>query len=200
MKLGVMSDTHGNISLMQSVADKMVNDHKVKAIIHLGDNLADTKRLDTHGAKLLAVPGIYEDAWKDKNVQHRIIKEFEGIVFLISHTPSKHEVDRKGDINPSRARSKFGAHVLLHGHTHKPTAMESPDDGLIVINPGHLKDAEDRNAPASYAIIDVSKEHLDITFLGVDDDVIEHHNFKIRTIITDDDVHTADISSMDHDF
>jgi len=126
MKIGVMSDTHGNIVLMQEVADKMILRHGVDAIVHLGDDLADAKLLDARGAKLFAVPGIYEAAWDDKNIPHRIIKEFEGVVFLISHTPDRPENERRGDINPRHAHSKFGAHVLLHGHTHKACAIRPP--------------------------------------------------------------------------
>ncbi|MBT3181536.1 MAG: YfcE family phosphodiesterase [Deltaproteobacteria bacterium] len=180
MRLGIMSDTHGNIGTMQSVADRMLHEFHVDSIIHLGDDMKDTELLNTDGKKLYAVPGMYEDAWNDKNVQHRMIKEFDGVTFLISHTSTRDSHDRKGDMNPERARSKFKADVLLHGHTHRHRAVESADDGLIVINPGHLKDAHDRNSPASFAIIDVNKGNLSVKFIGLDNTLLGEEFFDLK--------------------
>ncbi len=180
MLLGVLSDTHGNIETMQGVVDRMIDKYHVESIIHLGDDMKDTEFLNTHGKKLYVVPGMYEDAWNDKNVQHRMIKEFDGVTFLISHTPTRDSHDRKGDINPERARSKFKADVLLHGHTHRHRAVESADNGLIVINPGHLKDLHDRNTPASFAIIDVNRSCLSVKFVGLDDELLGEELFDLK--------------------
>lgn len=186
MRIGVMSDTHGNIESMQRAADLMVNEFEVEAIIHLGDDLVDTKKLDAHGVKLFAVPGIYEEAWNDKNIPHRIIKEFGGLTFLLSHTPKRERVDRKGDINPERASSRFGANVLLHGHTHSYRAVESADVGLIVINPGHLKGESDKDRPASFAVIDADREKLSVKFIGLSGETLEQSEFDIKLSIDDE--------------
>lgn len=149
-----MSDTHGNIAFMRKATDRMIDEFRVEAIIHLGDDLADAHKLDTRGVSLFAVPGMYEVAWGDPAIPHRIIEEFGGVKFLLSHSPIRTSFDNPSDINPARAKSRFGVDVLLHGHNHTYRAVESVDH-LIVISPGHLKSEEDRGSMATFAIIGV---------------------------------------------
>jgi putative phosphoesterase len=175
-KIGVMSDTHGNIQLMNSVADMMVNKFHCDIIIHLGDDIADLKDIDTHGARLIGVPGIYEGAWFDGKTPHRIIENIDGTVFFISHTPTRSKSDKDGDIAPEDARKKYKADALLYGHTHKRFAGQR-DDGLIMINPGHLKDISDRGDPATFAIITSVGEVLLVEHFGLDGNIVDNNKF-----------------------
>lgn len=161
MRLGVMSDTHGNLALMQRVADRMAEEFRVNAIVHLGDDYADAMSLKGGGARIIAVPGVYEAAWACGSVPHRLIEEFGGIRFLLSHTPTKDGHDFPGDIKPELAVAKHSCSVLLHGHTHRFRAVEG-DGGLIIICPGHLKCDEDRGQPASFAVIDAEESDLKV--------------------------------------
>lgn len=181
MILGVMSDSHGNIAMMQKVADLMIKEFRVEAIVHLGDDYADSKKLDSRGKSVYAVPGMYEAAWTDDNISHRLIKDFGGVVFLISHTPTHDKHDRTGDINPGRAISNYGAQVLLHGHTHKFGAIRAVD-GLIVINPGHLKSEADRGAMPTFAVIDVKEPDISVKFVDINGNVLDTHKFEVEKI------------------
>jgi putative phosphoesterase len=163
MILGIMSDTHGRYDLMQRVADLMAMKFNVDAVVHLGDDYADTVQMDAHGRSLYAVPGVFEDAWNDRRVERRMIKKFEGVSFMLSHTPARHSHDGPTDMDPSRALSKYGAEVLLHGHTHHRRAVIL-DDGLIAICPGHLKAELDRGEPPSFAIVEIKQSTLKIRF------------------------------------
>jgi len=194
MQIGVMSDTHGNFDLMQKVADQMINEFKVEAIIHLGDDISDTEKLDTHGVKLYAVPGIYEEAWHNGKTPHRAIKEFGKVIFLLSHTPKREPCDRKGDINPERARSRFGVDVLLHGHTHCYGAIKPADEDLIIINPGHMKEEFNKNRPATYAIIDADDEKLTVKFMGIDGQMLEEHHFDVKHVRSEESVESGSFS------
>lgn len=178
MIIGVMSDTHGRQDLMQRAADLMTSKFKVEAIVHLGDDYSDAMKMDTRGKTLYAVPGVYEKAWYDNTVPHRLIKDFGGVTFMLSHTPTRDAHDLTGDLNPGRARSRFGCDAFLHGHTHKRRVMESVD-GLIVICPGHLKAEKDRGEPATFAIIDVRDPKLLIEFSNLDGEIIEEHGLTI---------------------
>jgi len=194
MKFGVMSDTHGNLEYMQRAADRMVEEYGVDAIVHLGDDYADAMKMNLHGKKLFAVPGIFEAAWDDKNIPHRLIKEFGGIVFLMSHTPKKVENDRIGDINPSRARSRFGVDVLLHGHSHR-SGINRSEDGLIVVNPGHLKSGSDKGASPSFAVIEAEKPNVVVRILDLDDDkAIDVQGFVLSSNKELDDEKTEEMS------
>ena len=177
MIIGVMSDSHGNVAMMQRAADLMLSKFAVDAIVHLGDDYADAKRLDSDGKPVYAVPGIYEAAWNDLRISHRLIKEFGGITFLISHTPVRDKHDRHGDINPGRALSRYGAQVLLHGHTHRFGAM-SAVDGLVVINPGHLKSDKDRGAVPTFAVIEANNPEVSVSFVDLEGEVLEAQKFR----------------------
>lgn len=166
MRIGVMSDTHGNYSLMQKAADQMVEDFEVDAIVHLGDDFADVAHLDAHGKTVYAVPGIYEEAWNDRNVPRRLIEKFEGIQFLLSHTPNSDKCGVRG------------FDVLLHGHTHVYGAARS-DDRLITINPGHLKSNSDKDRPATYAILDIEGNRLLVRFMDMDGETLEQCHYEI---------------------
>ena len=194
MILGVMSDTHDNIELAQRCVELMVNKYNVKTIVHLGDDMSDLERIDTHGFPVIAVPGIYEAAWKNKNIPNRIIKEFDGVVFLFSHTPNRVSQDGKGAINPEKARRSYGVDVLLHGHTHTHLALES-EDGLIVINPGHLKSNVDRSNEASFAILDFNDEKLKVMFISPGDRLLESDEFDVHPsgIMNSEDSTTVEI-------
>ncbi|MFA4974125.1 MAG: metallophosphoesterase family protein [bacterium] len=181
MILGVMSDSHGNVAMMQKAADLMVKKFGVEAIVHLGDDYADAQKLDPRGRALYAVPGMYEAAWMDDNVSHRLIKDFGGVVFLISHTPTRDKHDKHGDMNPGRAMSKYGAQVLLHGHTHKFGVMKAID-GLIVINPGHLKSETDRGAMPTFAVIDVKEPDISVKFVDLEGEVLDSHELTVAKV------------------
>lgn len=178
MRLGVMSDTHGNILFMQRAADRMREEFKVQVIVHLGDDLADARKLTPGEEKLYAVPGVFEAAWSDGTTPHRLIEEFGGIRFLLSHTPSRDRHDGPDDIDPETARRRLGIHVLLHGHTHRFRAAECPDK-LIAINPGHLKADRDRDRPATFAVIDAEFPKLTVEFYGLDGSLVDAFEFSL---------------------
>jgi putative phosphoesterase len=180
MIIGVMSDSHGNLDYMQRAANFMVREFAVKAIIHLGDDYDDALKLDAKGVPLYAVPGMFEKTWRDDRVPHRLIKEFGGIVFLLSHTPTKDKHDKSGDLNPEKAFTKYGAEVLLHGHTHKYQCLQL-NDGLVVICPGHVKGAMDRDAPPTFAIVDALRPIVGVKFVGMDGLVIEEANARVAS-------------------
>ncbi|MFH0798893.1 MAG: YfcE family phosphodiesterase [Pseudomonadota bacterium] len=178
MRIGVMSDTHGRLDAMQRVADAMVGEHGVEAIVHLGDDYADTMQLNAHGRTLVAVPGLFEVAWKVPAIAHRRIEDFGGITFFISHTPSRDPHDSRGDPDPGLAHSRYGADVLLHGHTHR-CRVEEAADGLIIVNPGHLKAEEDRGMPPTFAVIDANHSDLRVKIITTSGEVLEERSFKI---------------------
>lgn len=178
MRLGVLSDTHGNLDYLHRVVDIMQQQFQVQAIIHLGDDLRDAREICADGIMMFAVPGMYEGAWQDDRVPHRMLREFGDVSFILSHTPTRDSHDRTCDINPGRALSRYGAEVLLHGHTHRPSAMRAVD-GLIVICPGHLKSALDRGMPPTFAIIDVERPNLKVEFVNLQGEILAEKSFRL---------------------
>ena len=179
MIVGVMSDTHGHTEFMARAADRMINDFGVESIVHLGDDYSDAMQLRMGGTGLIAVPGMYESAWEDQSVSHRVIRTLGGISFLLSHTHLHDTHDRPDDINPEMARERYGVEVILHGHTHQYRA-EKLGDGLVMINPGHLKSEEDRGFAPSFAVLDVKRPHLNVKIISMlTGKVMEERDFTI---------------------
>lgn len=178
MRLGVLSDTHGNLDFLQRAADILIRRFGVEAIVHLGDDMADALQMELRGRPLFAVPGMYEEAWRDERIPHRIITTFGGVSFLLSHTPSADHHDRPTDIDPNDALQVHGVQVLLHGHTHKACAVRL-EEGLVMICPGHLKAPEDRGAPAGFAVIDAQAPDLRVKFLDLAGNLIADRAFTV---------------------
>ena len=198
MIIGIMSDTHGNAKYMQKACDLMIDKFGTEAIIHLGDDYDDAHGMDTKGLPLYTVPGMYERAWYDDRIPHRIIKQFGGVVFLLSHTPTRDKRDKSGDINPARALSEYGAEVLLHGHTHKYRVMESVD-GLIVICPGHVRSDLDRGSPPTFAIVEAKRPNVGVKFISLDGDVLEERDLRIAKADELDDMESTEVEDSSED-
>ena len=175
MKIGVMSDTHGNLDTMRRVAAKMIDNHHVETIIHLGDDSTDAEELSSLLIDLYWVPGIFEDRYKDPKITNRIIKDFEEVPFLLTHTHTKDSHDIEGDIDPVEAIEDGDVKVMLHGHTHSWHIDE--DRGVIIVNPGHLMSEKSKNREPTYALLDITPRKLDVKILSLDDKIQAEKTF-----------------------
>ena len=177
MIIGVMSDTHGFLTEMRKVAHKMVDEFGCETIVHLGDDSTDADELRSV-ADIIAVPGLFEDRYKDPNFPNRVITEFNDIPFLLTHTPTADPHDMPLDINPTEAAQDGDAKVVLHGHTHLPDVVER--HGAIYINPGHIKMDDKRGAKPSFAILNVSNPKLNVRIIALDGEVLINKTFFVE--------------------
>lgn len=170
MKIGVISDTHGYLDLMRQAAGKMVGDHYVSTIIHLGDDSTDAEELASPSLDIIWVPGIYESRYIDPSIPNRIIREFENVTFLISHTPHADNHDLPGDIDPVEAIEDGDVQVFLHGHSHLWRISE--ERGVIIINPGHMLPRGHKAGKGyspTYAVLDLTVRRLGVKIISADD-------------------------------
>jgi putative phosphoesterase len=137
MRIGVVSDSHGEIDYLRKATLLLINKHNVEAIVHLGDNYEDTSIFENLDVKIIKVPGVFSDYYQDKDIQNRIIEIFNDRKTLITHTECCHENDLPGDLIPEEFVSKKSVDVILYGHSHIPRIEQKHD--IIYINPGHLK-------------------------------------------------------------
>ncbi len=179
MKIGVMSDTHGNLDAMNEAARIMIEDHNVEAIIHLGDYFDDAEAIETAEVKIYAVPGLFENAWNDPAIPRRKKIALGGATFLISHTSHRTGEDRPEDFDPMSPKDLSDVDAVLYGHTHKMEASRNDINGTIYICPGHVKSDMDRNMPASFCIIDVSPGEIIVRFYGLDGEMLDNAHFTI---------------------
>jgi len=159
MKIGIISDTHGNIEYLEETAKLMKDEYKIDALIFLGDECEDIENIKNMVKNIVSVPGVYCEHYKNKGISHRIIKEFSGFKVLITHTQTSHQNDFPDDIKPENLSLK-DVDMAFYGHTHIPKIEIK--NGIIWLNPGHLKKEDKKGFPPSFGIVDFEKRNIEI--------------------------------------
>lgn len=161
MKIGAISDTHGNDELMQKALNIMINQEHVEKIFHLGDNFIDGKKIVGQVPVVRVVPGLYCPEYKTAEHPNVITEEIEGWIFAMAHRRE----DIKGDLLKN-------ANVILYGHTHLYSATSYAHKWYI--NPGHLKSPVDKGQAASFAILGIKPDEIALRILGTEGELFEN--------------------------
>jgi putative phosphoesterase len=151
MRLGVVSDTHKHILNLNKAID-FLRGQDVSMFIHLGDDYTDPD--ETAERDFLRVPGVFSDVYTDVRVPNRIIKNVVGWRLLLTHTVSSHSNDLPDDLKPEDVIREKRADIVLYGHTHLPEIRQ--EEGIIFINPGHLKNEDKRGFPPTFAFVELT--------------------------------------------
>ncbi|MFC2063367.1 metallophosphoesterase family protein, partial [Chloroflexota bacterium] len=163
MKIGVMSDSHGNIDYVRQAAEYMM-DAEIDGIIHLGDDYQDARVLDNLPATVLKVPGVYDDVYQDATVPNRLLESISGLRVLITHTRGSNPNDLPQDEKPEECIAGKKVDIILHGHSHSSCARM--EKSVLVINPGHLT-AEGKKGEATFALVAISNRHVDVEIVNM---------------------------------
>ncbi|MCX7727142.1 MAG: metallophosphatase family protein, partial [Chitinispirillaceae bacterium] len=67
MKIGVISDTHKNMVLLNKVIEWLSKQH-VPLLYHLGDDYGDVAELEDMFSEVVHVPGLYDKEYKSEHV------------------------------------------------------------------------------------------------------------------------------------
>lgn len=174
MRVGVVSDSHGEIENLRKAARWLINNQNVDIIVHLGDNYDDTNIIENLSARIIKVPGVFSIYYQDKDIPNRVIETFNGRKVLITHTECWHENDLSDDIKPEEMISKKAVDVVLHGHTHIPRIEQK--QGILYINPGHLKTEDKKRYPPSVAVVDF-KDQIMVNIFNLNGRLIQSKTF-----------------------
>ena len=146
MIIGVISDTHGDLRLVEECLNLMPG---VELLLHAGDFYEDAERIGSgSGIKVVAVTGNCDYMVKGPSeemlaVGSKRIYLTHGHIYRVKH-----------DIALLVQRSKaLGVDVTVFGHTHYPTVFRR--DGVLFVNPGSPHSP--RRSEASCAVLDVSR-------------------------------------------
>ena len=175
MKIVVVSDTHGELDLVDLLIDKLRKE-RPDLVIHLGDDSPDAKPIEDAGFKVVKVPGVFEDVYKDIKVVNRVVIKLGSWYVLLTHTPESHKNDLPIDPKPEELARRKAIDAIFHGHTHIPRLEEV--NGVLYLNPGHLKKSDKKGWPATYAVVTIEGNELraEIRRL-VDDSVLFSNTF-----------------------
>jgi len=150
MKIGVISDTHLNIS--NDRLDEIIEDrfHDVDVILHAGD-IVDLAVLDAFGGKeFYAVSGNMDHAPVREIFPEKRVVEIEGRrIGMIHGWGSPYGLEEK------ILREFEDVDCIVYGHTHR--AMNEVKDGVLLFNPGSPTDRRFAHHN-SVGILDVAEE------------------------------------------
>ncbi len=125
-KLLVLSDTHGNLSSIESLKGIM---RECDYVIHLGDYQRDMLAYKEFGDKLYTVKGNCDGSGDD------LIIQIENLKILLTHG-DRYGVKQGVDNLIAEAKAQ-GVDAVFFGHTHD--AFVEFRDGLWLVNPGATK-------------------------------------------------------------
>lgn len=166
MKLGLISDTHGELENLREALRQLIQIHKIEKVIHLGDEWEDTEVFkEIPGIDSIVVPGIYARQYLAPTIPNRVICAFHGWQVLFSHTATANDKDLPGDPDPQELASDQKIDVIACGHTHIPAIEEK--NYVLVINPGHLKTKDKKGHSPSYAVLDIRPDKIEASIVDL---------------------------------
>ncbi len=129
MKIGLISDSHGDKAAIEDVLAAMGH---VDLILHAGDCIADTGYVEIlTDAEVVAVKGNCDMG--AKGLTERII-DAKGKKILLTHG---HRYRVKHDLQRLYYHAlEIGVDIVVFGHTHVATQFE--ESGIVFINPGSI--------------------------------------------------------------
>ncbi|AFA47112.1 metallophosphoesterase family protein [Acetobacterium woodii] len=152
MKIGIMSDSHGNLKAVKQAVDEM---GPVDVIIHLGDYVEDALYLRTITNTPVHILKGNLDSYANEGSMV-LETTLGGFTFFASHG---HKYGVKNNLDRLYyAGMEKNAQVVLYGHTHQ--AYINDDGRMLVMNPGSVG-APRMGDPESYGLITIEKGNLD---------------------------------------
>ena len=153
MRIGVMSDSHGN---MRAVIEAVAKMGHVDLYLHAGDHYQDALVLAQHVSVPVVGVGGNCDLMMSTPRQH--IGEYEGHKLLLIHG---HQYNVKSGTSKilAHARQKK-LDIVVFGHTHVP--MQQQLDGVFLFNPGSVAYPRMRGHP-TYGILTLVKSQVDFS-------------------------------------
>ena len=150
--VGLISDTHGRVR--PQLADVFSG---VECIVHAGD-VGDRAVLRALAAiaPVEAVSGNVDDR-DDPSLPRARTLPVGGLTLHVSHG------DELGRPTPDALLARYGADILVFGHTHRAVLFRAPD-GRVVVNPGSAGPPR-FNLKPSVAILEVADGRIDVRFI-----------------------------------
>ena len=162
--IAIFSDTHSE-SGHELVDDALTAAREAETVIHAGDftTVAALEAFQDECDHLYGVSGnVDEPAVAERLPTERTV-EADGIRLAVRHRPEGGET----------ALAMFGrsqdADVVVFGHTHRPTVVETDD--VVLVNPG--SHAQPRGYRPGFAVLERTERGLTVTIREPDGTVLE---------------------------
>lgn len=153
MRIGLIGDTHGSLNRALRAIDEM---GPIDLLIHTGDHYRDASSI----ARAIKVPvhAVVGNCDPREDGPEEKVLEVEGVTIYVTHG---HRNNVKVSIYGLRNRAAlYKADVVVYGHTHTSgyeyITEPGPTEGVLVINPGSIKEPRDGKDP-SYGILEINE-------------------------------------------
>lgn len=156
MKIGVVSDTHRNKEYLERVVDWLISEQYISTLYHLGDDYEDVAGIADRGIEIVQVPGIYHQKYRNGTLKPKQIENILGLRIILVHSFEK-------DVT---AEDITISDIILYGHTHRPEIKLK--DGLLLMNPGHLKAEIDKHIQPSFGLLDIQDRKVSAKLFDMD--------------------------------
>lgn len=153
VKIGVISDSHGNLTNLQDAVGEL-NQLGVDAIFHLGDYVRDSKKIHVwFNRTIYSIKGNCDQGSLDGLNYAKI--SFENKIVYATHG---HLFNVKSDLDALYYEgSQKKADVILFGHTHRRLLKKK--NGILLMNPGSLMGGRYSEDP-SYGVITIDNNDM----------------------------------------
>ena len=156
MKIGLLSDSHGNIQYVKKAGVYLKDNAKAGLIVHLGDDCEDVQPLKGLGIEIIKIPGVSGLCCHDPGLPLRVSRNIEGVNVFMTHSPEF----------PENELSQ-GTKAVFYGHTH--IAKIENKKGVLWVNPGHLRESDKKGNPASFAIVEIKGAKISARIINYSD-------------------------------
>ncbi len=196
MKFGLCADSHGNVDYLVLVSERMVAQHKVDRIFHLGGGSKDVDEVIAFKKKMIRGTEEYGDdaflsdvadfltstgggpaAPTDEIAQFRkmwTVVNDEGIGGApekIVDMAGSHIVLAVHDPSSLVAEDVLNATLILHGRAERFGALEKKKRWFLC--PGHLRDKEHEGRAATFAILEVLPKAATMSVFHVTGELVQ---------------------------
>ena len=146
MRIGVLSDTHGDLEIARLALAKM---GKVDLLLHAGDHYRDALAL----AKTVPVHAVVGNCDWELSEPAEVVIEAGGKKIWLTHG---HKYGVKYSYNKLLAQAvKNKADIVVYGHTHIPVSEFR--EGVLLFNPGSVARPRGKRG-ATYGIIEIQQQ------------------------------------------
>lgn len=161
MKIGIISDTHGNMGAVEAVLTQVPD---ADLWLHAGDFISDARYLEQ-----LADTGVVKVAgngdWPGADEPNETIVEAAGHRIFLTHGHT-YGVNHGTEIL-AQAAAKEGCDIAVYGHTHRVEL--SPGD-VWIINPGSASRPRDEYRPSFMVMELVAGKEPQVTLYRMEQD------------------------------
>lgn len=175
MKIGLVADSHGNVDYLVLAAERLIGQHAVDRIFHLGGGARDVEEVIAFKKKMLRGTEEYGDDAFLADVADFLAasNDTAGKGDEISEFRKRWTVVNEETPEPEKIMDMIGSHITLA--LYDPTKVDAEDlqNSVLILHgklgrhgvvekkkrfficPGHLRDKEHEGQPASFAVLEV---------------------------------------------